>query len=552
MKRTGSKAATRDHSEKAVPTQPFRILDAPDLRDDFYCSLLAYSATTGYLAVGLGHHVFLWNEALAKLRAPLREQHPSNHVTSLSFSSEDGEKSILAVGRRGGTLTLWSPLDTANVRFEIEHRYPITCVSFKSTHSRRSSQKFDFEVDVEDLVVGDEFGNVWYYSVEWPDNSVRDRYYWNGALTLLAKISAHTQSICGFSWSPDDIYLATGGNDNSCLLFDLREIIPSQEPQEVRCESRSSYHSQLSHGTTRCQSALSCDSSQTTVRHIFSGRHLISHLIPSWIQARFSPLASPILNYTTNVISGDQTAFVPLNSHKRRFFHSAAVKAIAFAPWQPSLLATGGGTNDRTIRFFHTPSGSCLATIDVHSQVTSLIWSNTHREIVATFGFARPEHPIRIAVFAWPSCEQIAAIPWGPGGTSWDGVTNNEFVECGRALYAIRYPGCPRYLTTEEQERCSLDTSRPVTPNVMSRDGSTVLCPRLRTPVEPKAKEGGLWCSRTLKEGCIIVASTDKTVKFHEVWGATGKTTDDSSPLGGSPLLEEFEGVETLGDEVIH
>jgi len=55
-----------------------------------------------------------------------------------------------------------------------------------------------------------------------------------------------------------------------------------------------------------------------------------------------------------------------------------------------------------------------------------------------------------------------------------------------------------------------------------------------------------------LKEGCIIVASTDKTVKFHEVWGATGKTTDDSSPLGGSPLLEEFEGVEMLGDEVIH
>lgn len=489
---------------------------------------------------------------MAKLRAPLREQHPSNHVTSLSFSSEDGEKSILAVGRRGRTLTLWSPFDTANVRFEIEHPYPITCVSFKPTHSRRISQKFDFEVDVEDLVVGDEFGNVWYYSVEWPDNSVRDRYYWNGALTLLAKISAHTQSICGFSWSPDDIYLATGGNDNSCLLFDLREIIPSQETQEARCESRSSHHSQQSQGTTRCQSALSCDSSQTTVRHIFSGRRLISYLIPSWIQARFSPLASPVLNYTTNVISGDQTAFVPLNSHTRRFFHSAAVKAIAFAPWQPSLLATGGGTNDRTIRFFHTPSGSCLATIDVHSQVTSLIWSNTHREIVATFGFARPEHPIRIAVFSWPSCEQIAAIPWGPGGTSWDGVTNNEFVECGRALYAIRYPGCPRYLTTKEQEKCSLDTSRPVTPNVMSRDGSTVLCPRLRTPVEPKAKEGGLWCSRTLKEGCIIVASTDKTVKFHEVWGATGKTTDDSSPLGGSPLLEEFEGVEMLGDEVIH
>jgi cell division cycle protein 20 (cofactor of APC complex) len=27
--------------------------------------------------------------------------------------------------------------------------------------------------------------------------------------------------------------------------------------------------------------------------------------------------------------------------------HTAAVKAIAWSPWQSSLLATGGGTNDK-------------------------------------------------------------------------------------------------------------------------------------------------------------------------------------------------------------
>jgi cell division cycle protein 20 (cofactor of APC complex) len=31
--------------------------------------------------------------------------------------------------------------------------------------------------------------------------------------------------------------------------------------------------------------------------------------------------------------------------------HTAAVKAIAWCPWQSSLLATGGGSSDRTIQY---------------------------------------------------------------------------------------------------------------------------------------------------------------------------------------------------------
>ena len=30
--------------------------------------------------------------------------------------------------------------------------------------------------------------------------------------------------------------------------------------------------------------------------------------------------------------------------------HQAAVKAVAWCPWQPSTLASGGGTADRTIK----------------------------------------------------------------------------------------------------------------------------------------------------------------------------------------------------------
>jgi len=185
---------------------------------------------------------------------------------------------------------------------------------------------------------------------------------------------------------------------------------------------------------------------------------------------------------------------------KHKWLHSAAIKAIAFCPWQRGLIATGGGSNDRAIHFYHTFSGACLATIDVQAQVTSLIWSTSRREIAATFGYAQPEHPYRIAVFSWPECRQIVAIPWA-----------NEM----RALLAIAYPGGPN------------ETSR-------------------------QAGEGKAWWSRTAEEGCIVVASSDESVKFHEIWTGSRRSTGGSAGLlGGSDILEGLEGIDKEGPEVI-
>lgn len=517
------------------------MLEAPLLRDDFYCSTLAYSAISGILAVGLGHRVYLWSEALGVQYPPFGDQHPSNYVTSLSFSSENGCKSILAVGRQAGLLCLWSTFDT-EIRFEISHPNSISCVAFKQTKSRRLSERFsNVEVDTEDLAVGDELGNVWYYSVEWPDEDARDRYDWNGTMTLLAKISAHTQQICGLAWSPDDIYLATGGNDNSCLLFDLRELI---SPNELGCISKlcQSRHTL----GVQCQNAFSCLAANANPRRLFNRRHLISHLLPSWAHSHIKPITSSLLNHTGSLISGgERTAIVPSNRQKHRLVHSAAVKAMAFAPWQPSLLATGGGSNDRAIHFYHTPSGACLATINVHAQVTSLIWSKTRREIAATFGYAQPEHPFRIAVFAWPSCEQIAAIPWGPQGSSWESLENEGVIDCGRALWAVSYPGSPQFDPL-------LDTLDDSHRSMFTRRGRSEPCRPITRMVRPREKEGGLWCSRTVEEGCIIVASSDQSVKFHEVWSGVKKGTGAASGLfGGSEILEGLEGIEKPRGEVI-
>lgn len=49
--------------------------------------------------------------------------------------------------------------------------------------------------------------------------------------------------------------------------------------------------------------------------------------------------------------------------------HQAAVKALAWCPWQANLLASGGGTADRRIRFWNVNNGVCLNDIDTKSQV---------------------------------------------------------------------------------------------------------------------------------------------------------------------------------------
>jgi hypothetical protein len=49
--------------------------------------------------------------------------------------------------------------------------------------------------------------------------------------------------------------------------------------------------------------------------------------------------------------------------------HTAAIKAIAWSPHQHGLLASGGGTQDRCIRFWNTSTNTALQCVDTGSQV---------------------------------------------------------------------------------------------------------------------------------------------------------------------------------------
>jgi WD40 repeat protein len=413
--------------------------------------------------VGLGNFVHLWSEkrgvdtpeSLNSLTSS-RTTEGLQHVTSLAFSSTQGGQAILAVGRADGRIALWSPFDD-EPRFDATQPKPISCVAFSPTIAKRPSLRDNtMSVSTEELLIGDEAGHIYFYSVEWPSANESALFGWNGAMTLLARMTIHSQQICGLSWSADGGYFASGGNDNACYLFETKKILRNAN-----------------------------NNIEPDVRHGPNGESIFT----------VTPGRGAVLH-------------IPATHAKHKWELNAAVKAMAFCPWQRGLLAVGGGSNDRCIHFYHTMSGACLATIDCAAQVTSLIWSQKRREIAATFGFAQPEHPYRIAVFAWPSCEQVVSVPW--------------FDE-NRALFAIAYPGGPDSGST-------------------GNDGETARI----------ADDDDVWWKRTAEEGCIVVAASDAAIRFHEIWTGGKKGVGcRTGLLGGSDILESLHGIEREAEGTI-
>ncbi|KAG2461784.1 FZR1 protein, partial [Polypterus senegalus] len=86
--------------------------------------------------------------------------------------------------------------------------------------------------------------------------------------------------------------------------------------------------------------------------------------------------------------------------------HLAAVKAIAWSPHQHGLLASGGGTADRCIRFWNTLTCQPLQCVDTGSQVCNLAWSKHANELVSTHGYSQNQ----ILVWKYPSLTQVAKL----------------------------------------------------------------------------------------------------------------------------------------------
>src|SRR5690606_20579375 len=83
--------------------------------------------------------------------------------------------------------------------------------------------------------------------------------------------------------------------------------------------------------------------------------------------------------------------------------HSAAVKALAWCPRRRHVLASGGGTADRTIKTWSAGSGNLLSSTDTGSQVCSLVFSPHNDELLSSHGFAENQ----LSLWKFPTMSKL-------------------------------------------------------------------------------------------------------------------------------------------------
>lgn len=282
---------------RRVPSAPVRILDAPDIVDDYYLNLISWSRDN-VLAVALGQSVYLWNATTGDIQHLLTLDGPTDYVSSVCWCKQEGRTNYIAVGTHNAAVKVFDGQTLQQIR------------NIGGLHRARVSSL------------------AWNGS--WLTSGSRDSLIANSDLRssgeVVHRYRGHEQEVCGLKWNDDGTQLASGGNENFLCLWDAS----------------------------------------------MSGGTGLNH---------FSPRLT-------------------LSSHK------AAVKALDWCPFHRGLLASGGGTADRSIKFWNTVSGSLLNSIDTGSQVCSILWSRDQRELCSSHGYSENQ----LILWKYPSMTKIKEL----------------------------------------------------------------------------------------------------------------------------------------------
>ena len=282
-----------DKIYRKIPKTPFRILDAPNLVDDFYLNLLDWGKEN-IIAVALSDELYLWNDNNAKSSLLMTyesnnttsEDSFTNNITSLSWMQNG---LFLGIGLPDGNIQFWDINKKIKIR-EIEaHNNRVSCLS-------------------------------------WNDNILssgsKDRYIKNFDIRMkcpeISKIKRHKQEICSLKYSIEGDLLASGGNDNIAYIWDIRNL----------------------------------------KNNIFN-----------FLLDNNNPNPYEIKPYSVNNL------------------HNAAVKAMNWCPWKRHVLATGGGSKDKTIKIYSCDCNKLIRNINTGSQVCALVWNEKEKEIISSHGY---------------------------------------------------------------------------------------------------------------------------------------------------------------------
>ncbi|KAJ2613481.1 WD repeat-containing protein slp1 [Coemansia sp. RSA 1365] len=283
--RPALKSSAPTGAKRRILNTPERVLDAPDLVDDYYLNLLDWSVGNA-LAIGLDQSVYLWNATTGDVSS-LCQLESEAYIASVKWTA-DG--TYLAIGTSSGEVQIWDAESQSKIRTMTGHQARVGVMSWER----------------HILSSGCQDGSIWNHDVRIANHKT-------------AELIAHSSEVCGLTWRSDGALLASGGNDNLVNIWDARSAVPK---------------------FTKAQ-------------------------------------------------------------------HTAAVRALAWSPWQLNLLASGGGSYDRHVHFWNTTTTARLNSIDTGSQVTSIQWSNEYRELATSHGFPHNH----LALWSYPSLTKIVDIP---------------------------------------------------------------------------------------------------------------------------------------------
>ncbi|GAA5975363.1 hypothetical protein JCM11641_005954 [Rhodosporidiobolus odoratus] len=173
---------------RQVSRVPFKVLDAPELADDYYLNLVDWSSSN-VLGVGLGSSVYTWSAQTSEVKklCDLAEADPPDSITSIAWVQRGHQ---VAVGTKLGMIQIWDANTGKFIRKMSGHTARVGALAWND----------------HILTSGSHDRHIYH-------RDVRIKDHWTH------KINVHRQEVCGLKWSSDG-QLASGGNDNKLFVFD--------------------------------------------------------------------------------------------------------------------------------------------------------------------------------------------------------------------------------------------------------------------------------------------------------------------------------------------